>query len=109
MLKFIKQITDYFRLRTNLGKTSEVRSFPTKIKDPTFIVPKTGSELKQMFYEKSVPTEYIWYSPEWNELRVATKETGYLFKDDIGVHHLCYHLHKETTFETKPFYLIGEL
>lgn len=58
--------------------------------------------------------EYVWYSPEWDEIRVATKEAGFLFKDAAGIHHLCYNLgtvndESRKPFQTTAFYLIGEL
>lgn len=49
----------------------------------------------------------VWYSPEWNEIRIATRESGYLFKDEYGEKHLCYKL-LPATFETSDFYYIGE-
>lgn len=57
--------------------------------------------------------EYVWYSPERDEIVVSTKESGFLFKDEYGEFHLLYHIgcnccqHKP--FNVKPYYLIGEL
>lgn len=55
--------------------------------------------------------EYVWYSPKWNEIRIAKKEDGYLFKDEEGFLHLCYNIGNplRKPFETVSFYLIGEL
>lgn len=49
----------------------------------------------------------VWYSPEWDEIRVADKTDGFLFKDEIGELHLCYRLTKP--FKMSSFYYIGDL
>lgn len=60
------------------------------------------------------PREFVWYSPEWDEIRIATKDSGFLFKDNIGAYHFCYNLgnvndESRQPFQTSAFYLIGEL
>lgn len=51
---------------------------------------------------------FVWYSPKWDEIRLATKESGFMFKDGYGEKHLCYRL-PPRAFEMADFYLIGEL
>lgn len=112
MFKFIKSLFKRNKHTTLLGESTSPRPFPTNVQDSTnitFITPTSAEQLKQMFYQEPTPKEFIWYSPEWNEIRIATKEAGYLFKDEIGEHHLCYKLDRDEPFLTKPFYLIGEL
>ena len=50
----------------------------------------------------------VWYSPKWDEIRLATKDEGFLFKDEYGEKHLCYRL-PPRPFEMADFYYIGEL
>lgn len=51
----------------------------------------------------------VWYSPEWDELRLAPKSDGFLFKNDIGEFHLCYRLkHPFNPTRLTEFYYIGE-
>lgn len=57
--------------------------------------------------------EFVWYSPEWNEIKVSKKSDGFLFKNEHGQFHSCYRVNRSLDsnyeFKTASFYLIGEL
>lgn len=52
---------------------------------------------------------YVWYSPEYNDIRIATKERGYVFKDEYGKFHSYFYSFEDRMIKTINFYLIGEL
>ena len=49
--------------------------------------------------------EFVWYSPEWDEWRVSTKQAGFLFEDSFGEFHMCWKFNGE--FTDSKFYLMG--
>jgi hypothetical protein len=38
-------------------------------------------------------TEYLWYSPEWDLFDIATRDSGFVFKDEHGEFHSCFPYH----------------
>lgn len=54
--------------------------------------------------------EMVWYSPERDDIAIATKESGFLFKNEDGEFHLRYLLNDYIhAFKTYKYFLVGEL
>ena len=52
----------------------------------------------------------VWYSPEWDQWRIAGRIEGYVFKDDFGEFHSCWRTYMENNeikFADAKFYLMG--
>jgi hypothetical protein len=105
-MKVWKTILDFFTFKMNIGVGSPVRGLPTT---PSDLTTETlyRYPASTLIPEDSRETLYVWYSPQWDEIRVATKSSGFLFKEIRGEFHLCYRLNPP--FQTSAFYLIGEL
>lgn len=57
---------------------------------------------------KKESPEMVWYSPDYDQLYVARKTDGFLFKDKYGEFLLMYGT-LDGIFKAWPCYLIGEL
>ena len=58
-------------------------------------------------FEEATPKYMVWYSPKWNELSIATIESGFIFRNEYGDFQKRY----KTTgrFSIADFYYIGKL
>lgn len=52
--------------------------------------------------------ECVWYSPERDEFHIASRSSGFVFKDENGEFHLI-RCECCEPFDFKPYFLIGEL